>query len=58
MNAGTTVGVYTSIEEGDINKAELSDECPEWHEIGLSAHLTSLYARAKKTATTLHKKSN
>ena len=53
MKAGTTVGVYTCIEEGDIKQAELSEMCPEWHEIGLPVHLTSLYAWARENCYNL-----
>ena len=48
VKAGTTVGVYTLIEEDNINEAELPGECPEQHEIGLPTHLTSLFARARE----------
>ena len=53
MKSGTTVGVYTSIKKGDIKKAELSEGCPEQHESGLPAHLTSLYARARENCHNL-----
>ena len=48
VKAGTTLGIYTSIEEDDINEAELPGECPAQHEAGLPTHLTSLYTRAKE----------
>ena len=48
VRAGTTVGVYTSIEEADISETELSGEQPDQDGVGLPDHLTSLFARAKE----------
>ena len=53
MRAGTTVGIYTSIEEKGISEAEPSKECPTRHKADLPAHLTSLYAQAKKNCNSL-----
>ena len=54
VRAGTTVGIYTSIEEKDITEAELPEESPEQHEIGLPTHMTSLYARARENCQDPH----
>ena len=48
VKAGTTVGVYTSIEDKDISEAELPGEQPDQYGIGLPDHLTSLFTRARE----------
>ena len=53
MKAGTVVGVYTSIAEGDISQAEPLDGCPEQHEASLPPHLADLYSQAKENCVNL-----
>ena len=48
MKAGTTIGVYTSVDEGNISQAELPEECLARQGAGLPHHLVDLYTQAKE----------
>ena len=48
MKAGTTIGVYTSIDEQDVSQAELPGERSTQHGAGLPPHLADLYSQAKR----------
>ena len=52
MKAGTVVGVYTSIAEGDISQAKPLDGCLEQHK-NLPLLLVDLYSQAKKNCADL-----
>ena len=48
VKAGTTIGVYTSVDEGDISPAELPEKCLARQGAGLPHHLVDLYTQAKE----------
>ena len=48
VKAGTTIGMYTSIDKRDISQAELLERYSTRHKAGLPPHLADLYSQAKR----------